>query len=292
MDMDMLNKKLGSCRGVAFKTRDGMPVALVENASCSAELSLYGGHLMGWTPKGARPVLWLSKAAKIVEGQSMRGGVPLCWPWFGAHPSDKSAPLHGSARLALWDFVSASDLADATEIVLSLDENAILPQFKTQRFKLFYKVVAGRELKLSLEIVNSGSSELSFSAAFHTYFNVADIGKTLVKGLEKSSYRDNTVGEEKGPEGKPVVFPGWVGRTFHNVSSAEIDDPVLKRRIGVSGEGASSIVVWNPGEGVQDKFPGFAPGDEKTFVCVENAQPELVRVAPGARHVWSLIKVL
>ena len=273
------------CAGVSFKELDGHAVLCVCNSASEATVSLYGGHVMGWTPHGAQPVLWLSPAAKIEEGKSIRGGVPVCWPWFGPNPADSSSPVHGFARLSQWDFETAVSPSPAqTDISLIATGKSVPANFTSLEFKLRLRISVGADLSISLEVENNRAKELPFSAGLHTYFRVGDIGRVSVKGLEGASYFDKSDGQLKLQEDS-ILFNGKVDRIYQDVVSAHIVDNVFRRNILVENEGASSIVVWNPGEGIERQFPGFAKGDERNFVCVEAAQPELVRLPPGERRV-------
>jgi len=257
------------------------PLLFVRNRAASAKISLYGGHLMSYAPKGGEDFLWLSKALSIERGKSIRGGVPVCWPWFGPHPSDSSMPVHGLARVRAWRLEGVSEPdEERTEIVLSLRRSAIEnPPFP---FSLRLLVSVGRALRVSLETRNEGKAEASFTAGLHTYFRVGDVSRASVEGLSGAAYWDKASDSDAVQRG-PVSFKGKVDRIYHEVSTCELVDPSLKRRVEMASEGGRSIVVWNPGEGIDRQFPGFHPDDYKSFVCVEAANSvfDPVRLAPG-----------
>ena len=42
-----------------------------------------GAQILSYRLGDAPPLIWLSEEASFTKGQSVRGGVPVCWPWFG-----------------------------------------------------------------------------------------------------------------------------------------------------------------------------------------------------------------
>ena len=62
----------------------------VDNSLAVARIALQGAHVDWWRPKSVKQdVLWRSTSVRYEKGRSIRGGVPICWPWFGNHPTDK-----------------------------------------------------------------------------------------------------------------------------------------------------------------------------------------------------------
>jgi len=288
MSVKELNAKW-SRGGLSFVERDGQPVAIVENQASALSISLYGGHILSWRPKGCDDVLWLSPATRIEEGKSMRGGVPVCWPWFGPCPFDAKAPMHGLARISFWRMESFAEAsAEVSEITLGLNERSLPQQFKFQAFTLRLKVSVGKTLSFSLVTENSGSEPLSFSAGLHSYFKSGDIGKASVEGLDGFEYLDKVDSQEKRQAGI-VRFTEKVDRIYRKAQSARLVDGALKRSVSVDNPDANAMVVWNPGEGVELQFPGFAKGDDRHFVCIEAAQPETRILRSGERATLTSI---
>ena len=102
----------------------GLKFIEIDNALATAKIALQGAHVMQWQPKSAaHPVLWLSSQARYVKGRSIRGGVPICWPWFGAHPTNSSYCTHGFARVIPWQLSEVETLKNGcTRLVLHMEE--------------------------------------------------------------------------------------------------------------------------------------------------------------------------
>ena len=124
------------------------------------------------------------------EDRAIRGGVPICFPWFGPHPSDPTAPAHGFARLADWTLVDSSDDPDATvrlTFVLEADEHT--SSAWPHPCRLTYSASIGSTLAMSLQVDNRSAGPFTFEAALHTYLAISDIGQVSITGLEETEYR-------------------------------------------------------------------------------------------------------
>ena len=105
---------IGGALGVAMRPLGG-PVVEMTHAGARAVVSIQGGQVLSYVPTpGAQDVLWLSPVARIVPGKSIRGGIPVCWPWFGPHAADGALPAHGFVRTAMWSISETG--ADATGV--------------------------------------------------------------------------------------------------------------------------------------------------------------------------------
>ncbi len=288
--IDDLNKQFYEYKSVSFRLTDNkFTIVEINNYAARAEISLYGAHVMTYTPQGEEPVLWLSKAAEIVDGQSIRGGIPVCWPWFGVHPDDPTMPLHGFVRNFPWhlELVLEPD-RNNTELIFSLTDKDIKNDVLSQPFKLELKVCVGIELFVELKIINTGTKKLEYTAGLHSYFNIADISNVRIKGVDGYDCFNKESGRKEKQVGD-LRFEGLTTRIFHRIKNALIHDPGLNRQVDVGVDGGDSIVVWNPGQGVEQRFSGFATGDEQTMVCVEAANPVggEIELEPGEDHCLS-----
>ena len=235
--------------------------------------------------------MWISKAAKIERGKSIRGGIPVCWPWFGAHPQNSQMPLHGFVRLEDWKLECAAEIdRNTTSLIFYLTESDIAPHFIHQQFNARLIVTVSKSLKVSLEILNTGNESLTYTAGLHSYFNIGDISSVSVKGVDGLHYLNKVSGAEEIRKGD-LIFNGLTSGIFHNITEATICDPLMHRQITVGVTGSRTIVIWNPGPGVENQFPGFACGDERTMLCVEAAVPagEDIVLLPGEKHELSTI---
>lgn len=259
------------------------PVVRIKNAYASASIALHGAHLTNFQPADQEPVIFTSQAAIFREGKAIRGGIPVCWPWFGAHP-DKQ-PSHGYARISFWALEHVENLEDVTQLKFSL-----APQAKQTNSNLSATLEfhIGKDLQLTLQTRNLGDQTETFSEALHNYFHVTDSRQTHVHGLDGASYIDTTGEESTHTQQGPVEFTGETDRIYHSDRETVIEDLVSQRRIHVTKTGSQSTVVWNPG---QDK--GSAMGDlldEEIhhFVCVESANVRNQSITPPAGETHAL----
>jgi D-hexose-6-phosphate mutarotase len=293
-NLETLNSRYGIAGQLAFKAAgDGLAVAEIANAHGTATLCLQGGHLMTWQPVGASaPVVWLSKLAKLALGKSIRGGAPVCWPWFGAHSSEAAFPGHGYARTVPWEVTATRSLPDgATEIVLQLVESDATRSMWPHASRAEILVTVGKTLKIALTTTNLGQEDFVIGEALHTYFQIGDIAETRVLGLEGCEYLDKAGGSVRKHQEGAVAFSAETDRVYVNTEAAcLIEDARLKRRIRVAKSGSRSTVVWTPWTEKADKMGDFGPDGWRAMVCVEsaNALENVVTVKAGASHTLAV----
>lgn len=270
----------------------GLVVARINNRQGEAMVSLSGGHVMTWQPKGQAPVLWLSGYAKFAPGKSIRGGVPVCWPWFGPHEREAGFPGHGFARTLPWEVTNTEALADGTtRLTLALQQNDAARAQWPHASSLRIVVTVGSELCIDLVTRNLGDAPFVIGEALHTYFAVSDIRNAPIRGLEGCAYMDKVDGGQHKTQEGAIVIGGEVDRVYLDTAAdCVIEDAGLKRRIRIRKEGSSSTVVWNPWSAKAEKMGDFGPDGHLGMVCVEsaNALGNAVSVAPGAEHVLSV----
>lgn len=284
-----LNQQFAMPGQLHFEDRGpGLPVAHVTTAQASASIALHGGQLLSWQPIGQQPVIWLSKAALFESGKPVRGGVPVCWPWFGAVP-DK--PAHGFVRTRMWQMRAAA-MDDAGQMVLRLGigDDADTRVLWDHAFDLELVVTVGRTLTLALVTRNTGDAPFEISQALHTYFCTADITQTAVHGLDGCRYLDKVHGMVTRQQLGPVTFTAETDRIYlDTTANCRIDDPALSRGFTVAKSGSSSTVVWNPWSEREKSFADMAAGEYRQMLCVEtcNAGPDRISIAPGCTHTLS-----
>jgi D-hexose-6-phosphate mutarotase len=268
----------------------GLIVVEISNARATASLCLQGAHLMTWQPKGqAVPVVWLSRDAKLAAGKSIRGGAPVCWPWFGAHASESSFPGHGYARTVPWRVVeSGSEPNGATRLTLRLVESEKTRAQWKHACTLDLTVIVGETLRMEMTTENTGASDFAIGEALHTYFQIGDIGAVRVKGLEGCEYWDKVGGTALRKQVGAISFSGETDRVYINTAAeCVIEDDKLKRRIHVAKSGSLSTVVWTPWTEKANKMGDMGqPDGWREMVCVEsvNAMENVVKVAAGTKH--------
>lgn len=290
--LDSLNARFGIAGQVSFQAGSGgLDVVEVSNAHATARIALQGAHVMTWAPRGAAPVIWLSGAAKFAPGKSIRGGVPICWPWFGPHATDAKLPGHGYARTVPWEVVKTEALADgATRLTFRLVESDATRAQWPHATEAQNIVTVGRTLDVELVTRNHDKTPVTIGDALHTYFHVSDIRQVAIRGLEGCPYLDKVDGGARKQQNGAVTIGAEVDRIYLD-SSADclIEDLGLKRRIRVSKRNSRSTVVWNPWAEKAARMGDFGDNGYLNMVCVEsaNAADDMVILAPDAEHrLW------
>jgi glucose-6-phosphate 1-epimerase len=286
-DIDTLNHRFGLTGALHFVPgRAGLPEAEIQTPLASARVALHGAQLLAWQPAGAQPVIWLSKAAVFEPGQPVRGGVPVCWPWFGPR---EGLPMHGFVRTRLWQVREASlDASQQVVLRLGLQDDADTRALWDHAFDLELVLTIGATLTLTLISHNTGDQPFTLTDALHTYFCVGDIHQTTVQGLDGCDYLDKVQNFAQLRQSGEVEFGGETDRIYINTAAdSVIDDRGQQRAIRVSKTGSRSTVVWNPW---RDKvFADMAAGEYRQMLCVEtcNAGPDQIILAPGQSHALS-----
>ena len=290
--LDELNASHGIPGQLKFEAgAGGLPVAAIENEHATASVCLLGGHVLSCQPRGGEPVVWLSKQSRFEAGSPIRGGIPVCWPWFAAHPEDATKPFHGFARLSLWSVLDAEGVEEgATCVRLRMGDNAETRALWPHAFSLEIAVTVGRELHVELTTRNLDPESVTCAAALHTYFHVGDIAQIAVHGLDGCRYREEAGGS--GVQCGPVTFSGEVDRLYQNTeATCTIEDPALGRRIRIAKEGSRSTVVWNPWAEKARRMPDFGDDEYPGMVCVEtaNARNDAITIAPHGAHTMKAV---
>ena len=276
----------------------GLMYADIDNHGGRATICLQGAHVVSFRPKSQHePVLWVSEAARFAAGKSIRGGAPVCWPWFGAHASDASYPAHGFARTVMWEVIHSRKRNDAkTEITLQLADNHQTRMQWPHPTRLTLTVMVGDTLEMRLATTNVGDAPVQIGEALHTYFHIGDIGGIEVTGLSGCDYFDKVENFAKKTQTGAIAFSGEVDRVYVDTAAeCVIVDAQLKRRIRIAKSGSASTVVWTPWTEKAGKMGDFGPGQSgqggwREMVCVEsaNAMDNVVTVAPGETHTLTV----
>ena len=297
MDLGALNARFGIADTLVFEPGPGgLPVARVDNAAAGAVIALQGAQLIGWSPRGEQPVIWLSEAARFVPGKSVRGGVPVCWPWFGAHGREADFPAHGYARTVPWQVLASEALAAGqTRLVLRLLESDVTRAWWPHDTPLEYRITVGQELELELITRNAGGAAVTIGEALHTYFQVGDVSQVQVLGLEDGEYLDKVDGLRRKTQSGPIGIAAEVDRVYVNSTGpCVISDPVLARRILIDKGGSKSTVVWNPWIEKAGRMGDLGEQGYRHMLCVEsgNAADNVLTIMPGAEHrLWVRYRV-
>lgn len=265
----------------------GGPIARLRHGQAQAVVALHGAQVLNWVIGGIG-LLWLSPVARIRAGKGLRGGIPVCWPWFADHPDDPSKPAHGFVRHQDWSVAGTCATPDAVSITLATATTEADQALWPHRAELRLTVRLGAALALQLETQNVGHVPFPLSEALHTYFRVSDIANVAVTGLEGRDYLDKLDAFVRKSQAGPIAIAGEVDRIYlGDTSRIVIEDRGTGRRLLVASTGSRSAVVWNPWTAKSARLGDMgSPEAYRQMLCVEtaNAGDDVVRLAPGAAH--------
>ncbi|WMJ71028.1 D-hexose-6-phosphate mutarotase [Stenotrophomonas sp. 24(2023)] len=264
----------------------GLEAWQVQTASATAVISVFGGQLLSYVPAGQPDLLWLSPTRAALP-TPIRGGVPICWPWFGRQGQPADAPAHGRVRTARWQLQQASRLPDG-DVELEL----VPVRADAAALRLSMQLRIGARLHQQLHSHNTGADPVTLTQALHSYFRVGDATRVEVDGVDGLHYLDKYedyaqprlqqgpwhLRDPRDPGRSDRIYPGTSG---HYV----LRDPVLQRRIDIHSEGSHTLVAWNPGAEAAAQMADVGEGWHD-YVCLEvaNAGPDVIELAPGASH--------
>ena len=272
--------------------RGDLPCLDVATPHGAAQVYLHGGHVTAWHPSHAdRPVLWMSERSYFQRDKPIRGGVPVCFPWFGPHPADPGAPAHGFARIEDWTLSDASESGDGSVVLVLTLEGEASHRAWPYRYRVNHRVEIGTTLKMTLEVHNPGDAAVRFEEALHTYFAVSDIEQISIAGLRETEYLDKAGGMARRTDHDDAIrFAGETDRVYEETGAAcVIDDPGIRRRIVVTKSGSRSTVVWNPWIDKARAMADFGDAEWRGMVCVETANvgQASVILEPGGIHAMA-----
>ena len=276
-------------------TSGGLSKLVVGSRLGQGEVYSQGAHVTAWRPGPAdAPVLWMSAKSYDEPGKPLRGGVPICFPWFGPNASDPKAPAHGYARLREWTLIEATETADgAVTVALELVGSAERPfsLLWPYGFRAVHRITFAETLTMALEVSNTGHDAFTFEEALHSYFAVRDVREVTITGLEQTDYLDKVTGFDRKNQGNdPIRFTGETDRVYlHTKADCVIHDAAANRRITIRKTGSDASVVWNPWIAKARAMPDFGDDEWMEMVCVEtcNVNVHARRLERGETHTMT-----
>ena len=264
----------------------GLPFIEVTTANSSALISVYAGQVLSFRPAGEMDdLMFLSEKAYYQTGKAIKGGAPVCWPWFGADPQGLGRPAHGFVRNRMWNVVATEiTVSGAIRVILGLEDTPETIEIWPQSFTLMLEITVGKSLNLELVTRNTGAQLFPVTQAFHTYFKVGDISQVSVSGLEDTDYIDKVDNSALKKQIGPVVINEEVDRIYLGVrDELVINDIALNRRIRIRSGGSKTAVVWNPWAKISADMADLQDNDYRNLLCAEttNAATDVVEVSPG-----------
>jgi glucose-6-phosphate 1-epimerase len=269
--------------------RGGLPKIRVTTRTAAAEIYLHGAHVTSWQPAETEEAIFLSERSRWEEGIAIRGGIPVCFPWFRAKADDPRAPAHGVVRTKSWQLESlTSEEDDSVAVICSTESDEFTRRWWPYDFRLVHRITVGRVLRLELSATNTGSTALRFEEALHTYFRVGQVEKCQIRGLEGIGYLDNADSNRKKTQAGPLAISALTDNAYLNTrSAAELVDPVLRRSLRTEKENSETTVVWNPWQQGAAALSDLGKDEWRNFICVEasNVLGSAISLAPGEEHV-------
>lgn len=285
--IDALNASFGQGDALHFLAGPGgLTQAVLRAEGAEARVMLQGAQVIHYQPVGQEPVIWVSDGATYLTGKSVRGGVPVCWPWFGATTDGR--PAHGFARNLEWQVAGAG--IEAGEVCLTLE---LLPSessrtFWPHDFRLALEVRLGATLRMTLETEHRGDAPCEITQGLHTYLRVGDVREAAILGLAGTPFLDKTRGMIRDVQQEEALrLTGETDRVYlDTLAEVIVEDPVLRRRLHVRKDGSRSTVVWNPWEEKAGAFPDMRADEYRHMLCVEttNAGEDRVLLPPAGVH--------
>ncbi len=290
MLLDELNTIYGIDNQLSFSEEKRMILANIESKYASAKISLYGAQVLSFKPRGEHDLLFLSPNAFYQNGKAIRGGIPICWPWFGSHANNKNLPSHGFARISNWEVTQSSSNNGEVQIQLRLKSSEATKALWPYKFETLINLSIGKSLEISLTTINKDDKAFSISSALHSYLNISDCEKVQVEGLENTQFRDDVLHVTSLQNESLLSIKGEVDRQYFDTSkTCTIHDPQYKRKLSIAKSGSQVTVVWNPGGKLAAKMSDLGDKEYQNMLCVEaaNNMNDTITIQPNASHLLS-----
>ena len=291
--IDALNARFGIA-GIAqvVAGKGGLPVVKVTSPPASAEISLFGAHVTQWKPAGAAEALFLSEKSYWEAGRAIRGGIPVCFPWFAEKTDDVNAPKHGFVRTREWRLDSLNALDDGSVTLVCITENDQSTRLLwPHEYCVAYRITVGAKLRLELTVINRGKSPMRFEEALHTYLRVGSVHEIAVAGLDGLTYLDKTDGFRQKSQSGDIRIIEQTDRIYLNArGSVDVMDASGKRILRTEKANSATTVLWNPWSEQEAKLADFGDSEWLEMVCVEasNVQSSAIQLDPGGEHTMQV----
>lgn len=251
------------------KLANGFEYIEIKNSAAEAKIALQGAHIFHYKRADEEQILWLSEVSDFEYGKAIRGGVPICWPWFGFN-ENKNLPQHGFARVSMWEFIKSDESDEkSSSLIFRLTHGSQTLKMWRYKFELELHVTISDKLTMELKTTNLDCESFVLTQALHTYFKVSHISHALIKGLDKKPYLDALTWKNEIQEGD-ITFDQEVDRVYQEVT----DEIILKdenREIHIKNSGSSSTVVWNPWIEKTLRMSAMNENAYEHMICIESA---------------------
>ena len=289
-----LQNRFGDCDYITFEqTEQDVVLIHVNHPLATATISLQGGQVLEWKPRSqVEPVLWSADPTHWLSGRAIRAGVPICWPWFGAHPTEQTAPAHGYARLCDWEVaeISMESLGTVDIDLRMMPTHEVATRYPLNA-SLVSRISVGEALSISLTTTHTGEAPITITEALHAYFNVGEIDDIQIEGIEGNDFIDLIDQNIRKTQVGAIRFTGETGRVYLNtLNECFIVDRALGRTIKIEKSNSHSTVVWNPWLETASKMNDLGSVAWQKMVCVEsaNALDNFVMIKPRSQHTLTV----
>jgi len=265
----------------------GLPKVGIQIPACSGEIYLHGAHVTSWKPADSEETIFVSKESRWEDGRAIRGGIPICFPWFRNKADNPKAPQHGFARITSWTLNSIMATDDEVKVEMSSASSADSRVWWPEDFSLTYRATFGKTLTLELEMHNTGRSSLRFEEALHTYHCVGDVGNIRIGGLDGATYLDNTDANKACHQRGEIEFNSQVDRAYLGTDHPiRLLDLQFGRRVTVVKANSLTTVVWNPWKEGAHAMSDMNDDEWKQMACIEasNIRDFAIELQPGQQH--------
>lgn len=293
-DVDAMNRRC-AIEGIAqvVPGNGGLLKVRITSAAADAEIYLHGAQVTAWKPAGAEEVIFVSARSQWQDGKAIRGGVPICFPWFRAKADDAHAPTHGVVRTRQWRLDSITLETDASVVVVcSTASDESTRHWWPHEFRLTHRITVGSTLKMELTARNTGSTPLRFEEALHTYFRVGAAESVRVSGLDGVTYLDNTDANRAKVQSGDVIFTRATDNAYLDTKTPlALVDPVLHRTVRTEKRNSDTTVVWNPWQQGAASLSDLGDEEWRVMACVEasNILESAIHLGPGEEHTMRSI---
>ena len=290
MDIEQLNSDYGIKGQLRFvKGSGGFPFIQICNSSATALICVYAAQVLSYRPtEECEDLLFLSSKSYYDDGKAIRGGIPVCWPWFGPNSVGLDRPSHGFVRNGLWTVAGTEATTEfETKVTLRFPESVHSESCWRQAFALELEISVGDTLTLELITHNTGDQSFSITQAFHTYLQVGNINQVRILGLEGAVYVDKLDTDTHKWQAGALTVWEEVDRIYTDVKNELIvDDAAFNRRIKIAAVASKSAVVWNPWTKKSAELADLNDDDYRRFICVEtgNIAGNIVKLPPGSEY--------
>lgn len=267
-----LNQRFAIGEQLKFEMHpSGLVQGQINTERCTGSFFLLGAHVAAFQPTSqTQPILFLSDEAVFEAGKPIRGGIPICFPWFGTNKTDPNSPAHGLVRTAAWDLLESKLTTKGVSVTLG---------YLTAPFRLSLTVIFGDTLDVTLTVRNEAPTGKTCEVALHTYFQLGDARQAAIVGLEQNEFRDQLTGEVHLATGNKIHFTEETDRVYRgSVPVVTVEDVANSRNIQIKPRNSFSTVVWNPWVAKSQRMSDFGDNEFERMCCVETAN-----VAP---HNW------